>query len=151
MCAKVSILYIASYNWEPLIMLLRYAESFSSACTILPLLSFTKQSNTARPYPSLPISSSCHQSVTQNMSENHFPSDWCFTRRFPGDPRFATWIIPTSDDVRSLPCKVFLTTRLLDCILQRAAPPPEPESSTLSHIGSLHTWYYMSNANDLPS
>jgi hypothetical protein len=84
------------------------------------------------------------------MAENHFPSDRCFTRRFPGDPRFATWIILTLDDVRSLPRVVFLSIHLLDCILQHAAPPPGPESSTLSHIGSLHTCYYMNNANDLP-
>ena len=84
------------------------------------------------------------------MVENHFPSDRCLNRRFPGDPRFATWIIPTSDDVRSLPRKVFLSTHLLDCILQRAAPPPEPESPNFSHIGSLHARYYMNNAIDLP-
>ena len=84
------------------------------------------------------------------MVEKHFPSDRCFNRRFPGDPRFATWIIPTSDDVRSLPRKVFLSTHLLDCILQRAAPPPEPESPNFSHIGSLHTRYYMNNATNLP-
>jgi hypothetical protein len=84
------------------------------------------------------------------MVENLFSSDRCFTRRFPGDPRFASWIIPTSDDVRSLPRKVFLSTHLLDCILQRAAPPPEPESPNFSHIGSLYTLYYMNNANDLP-
>jgi hypothetical protein len=132
-------------------MLLRNAQSFSSACTTAPLVSFTKQSNIARPYPSSPISSSCHQSVRQDMSENHFPSDRCFTsRRFPGDPRFATWIIPTSDDVRSLPRKVFLSTHLLDCILHRVAPPPVPESPNFSHIGSLHTRYFMNNANDLP-
>ncbi len=117
----ICILYIASYTWEPFLMLLCNAQSFSSAYTIVHLASFTKQSNVSHPYPSPPISSSCHQSVSQNMAENHFPSDRCFTRGFPGDPCFATWIIPTSDDVSSLPCKVFLSAHLLDCILQFAA------------------------------
>ncbi len=81
---------------------------------------------------------------------NHFPSDKCFTLRFSGDPRFASWITPTSDDVRSLSRKVFMSTHLLDCILQRAAPPPEPDSPNFSYIGSLRTQFYMNNANDLP-
>ena len=53
---------------------------------------------------------------------------------FPGDPRFGTTLYPSRDDVKALANRDFLSTRLLDLLIQRAAPPPEPRPPLpLSH------------------
>jgi hypothetical protein len=45
--------------------------------------------------------------------------------RFPGDPRYERWISPSQEELEALSENDFLSTNLLDCILQRTAPPPE--------------------------
>ena len=68
---------------------------------------------------------------------------------FPGDPRFSGWISPSSDDTSALSTNDWLSTLLLDCILQRSVPPQEVISMNTSHIGSLGIHAYMNACNDL--
>ena len=68
---------------------------------------------------------------------------------FPGDPRFSGWISPSSDDTSALTTNDWLSTLLLDCILQRSVPPQEVISMNASHIGSLGVHAYMKACNDL--
>ena len=68
---------------------------------------------------------------------------------FPGDPRFGTWLSPCKEDISPLSQEAFLKTSLLDCILQRAVPPPEATSSKSFHIGSLGARCFIESSNDL--
>lgn len=68
---------------------------------------------------------------------------------FPGDPRFSGWISPSSEDISALPRNAWLSTLLLDCILQRSAPPVDVTSTDTFHIGSLGTRTYIQSCNDL--
>ena len=68
---------------------------------------------------------------------------------FPGDPRFSGWISPSSEDTSALSTNVWLSTLLLDCILQRSVPPQEVTSTNASHIGSLGTYTYIRSCNDM--
>ncbi|KAI2507736.1 hypothetical protein MHU86_6735 [Fragilaria crotonensis] len=68
---------------------------------------------------------------------------------FPGDPRFSGWISPSSEDTSALSTNAWLSTLLLDCILQRSVPPQEVISTNASHIGSLGTYEYFNSCNDL--
>lgn len=68
---------------------------------------------------------------------------------FPGDPRFGTSLYPSPDDVKALRHKAFLSTRLLDCLIQRAAPPQDSSSDNIVYLGSLGTMHYMQSSNSL--
>jgi hypothetical protein len=50
---------------------------------------------------------------------------------FPGDPRYGIRLSPLPQDVKALGDRAMLITRLLDCLIQRAAaPPPADEISS---------------------
>jgi hypothetical protein len=70
---------------------------------------------------------------------------------FPGDPRFGTALHPSPDDVKALRHREFLSTRLLDCLIQRAAPPQEPSSDNIVYLGSLGAMHYIQSSNSLIS
>ena len=68
---------------------------------------------------------------------------------FPGDPRFARWISPCREDFSALSRRDYLSTNLLDSIVQRAAPPPDHTPSSKYHVGSLGVLCYMQSLNAL--
>ena len=68
---------------------------------------------------------------------------------FPGDPRFSGWISPSSEDTSALSRNAWLSTLLLDCILQRSIPPQDANSVHACHNGSLGFHAYMQACNDL--
>jgi hypothetical protein len=71
-------------------------------------------------------------------------------RHFPGDPRFAAWITPPPEDVAPLSRKAFLSTAMLDSIIQRTSlPPPGGYEERGFHIGSLGTYSYILTCNAL--
>ena len=69
---------------------------------------------------------------------------------FPTDPRYGVRISPTPDDLQALGDRKMLTSRLLDCLLQFSAPPPN-DANSASHVflGSLGTRAYMQSSNAL--
>ena len=77
------------------------------------------------------------------------------TRRgchFPGDPRFGVRLYPSTDDVNALRNREMLSTRLLDCLIQRASPPKSSSRSTDNmaiHLGSLGALFYIETSNAL--
>ena len=68
---------------------------------------------------------------------------------FPGDPRFSGWISPSSEDTSALSTNAWLSTLLLDCILQRSVRPQVVTSTIAFYIGSLGTYTYIRSCNDL--
>jgi hypothetical protein len=68
---------------------------------------------------------------------------------FPSNPRFAVRISPAQDDLQALGDREMLSSRLLDCLIQRSAPPPDLESPFQVYLGSLGTRSYMQSCNAL--
>ena len=67
---------------------------------------------------------------------------------FPGDPRFSARLDPLKEDVEQLGNKEMLSTRLLDCLLQRACPPQELGSGReLFHVSALSGREYIGSVN----
>jgi hypothetical protein len=75
-------------------------------------------------------------------------------RHFPGDPRFGVALSAVDEDVTSLCERKMLSTRLLDFLIQQAAPPPTAhilDDSLANHVylGSLGTQAYIQQSNRL--
>ena len=71
-----------------------------------------------------------------------------YTPSFPGDPRFSTRLDPLKEDVEALGKKEMLSARLLDYLLQRAAPPQELGSGReFFHVCGLMGREYIGSAN----
>jgi len=51
---------------------------------------------------------------------------------FPGDPRFTFALSAHADDVQALHNNQYLSTNLLDYLIQRGAPSPTPPPSVAS-------------------
>ena len=67
---------------------------------------------------------------------------------FPGDPRFSTKLDPLKEDVDKLGNKEMLSTRLLNCLLQRAGPLQELGSGReFFHVCGLTGREYICSAN----
>ena len=70
--------------------------------------------------------------------------------KFPGDPRSSAWTTIGDADVRAIAGNKWLSTDLLDSILQRTVPPEYGETSTSAfYLGSLGTLVYMQSCNDM--
>ena len=69
--------------------------------------------------------------------------------RFPGDPRFDTYrLMPTKKDVKALKKNEWLSTHLLDLILQRAGVRYDSAADPFSPLlGSFGTAAYISSMN----
>jgi hypothetical protein len=70
-------------------------------------------------------------------------------RYFPTDPRYGVKISPTPNDLKALGDRQMLNSHLLDCLLQRSAPPPIEETRFQVYLGSLGTRSYMESCNAL--
>ena len=80
---------------------------------------------------------------------------------FPGDPRFSTKLDPLKEDVDKLENKEMLSTRLLDCLLQRAGLPQELGSGReffhacglmgREYICSTNAWSHELSDSPLPA
>jgi hypothetical protein len=80
---------------------------------------------------------------------------------FPTNPRYGVRINPTPNDLQALGDRQMLNSRLLDCLLQRSAPPPNEDTPFQVYLGSLETtshlvfatlWYTMrANLFNLPT
>ncbi|KAI2496808.1 hypothetical protein MHU86_13072 [Fragilaria crotonensis] len=68
---------------------------------------------------------------------------------FPGDPRYGVQERVIRQDVGALIHGRMLNTRLLNCLIQRAAPPPAAKSSDKVLLGSLAVRSYMAANNAL--
>ncbi len=68
---------------------------------------------------------------------------------FSGRSSISGWISPSSEDTSALSTNAWLSTLLLDCILQRSVPPQEVTSTNASHIGNLGTYTYIRSCNDM--
>ena len=69
---------------------------------------------------------------------------------FPGDPRYGVTYRPTGQDISALGNdEMVLIMRLLDCIIQRAAPPPAQVPTQRCQykvvLGGLSARQYMDN------
>jgi hypothetical protein len=70
--------------------------------------------------------------------------------KFPGDPRSSAWTAIGDADVCAIAGNEWLSTDLLDSILQRTVPPEYGETSTSAfYLGSLGTLVYMQSCNDM--
>ena len=71
-----------------------------------------------------------------------------YTPSFPGDPRFSPRLDPLKEDVEALGKKEMLSTCLLNCLLQRAAPPQESGYvCEFFHVCGLMGREYIGSAN----
>jgi hypothetical protein len=78
---------------------------------------------------------------------------------FPGDPRYGIALSPHPDDVEALLKDEWLSTRLLDYLIQRASPPLDLdasiplslESPPFVMVGGLATQFYVESCNELYS
>ena len=107
---------------------------------------------TSTTFTSNSLALGCHLSLLRLSLElccDHHKHTIMKEARFPGDPRFSGWISPSSEDTSVLSTNAWLSTLLLDCILQRSVPPQEFISTNVSHIGSLGTYEYFKSCNDL--
>ena len=68
---------------------------------------------------------------------------------FPTDPRYGVRINPTPNDLQALGDRQMLNSRLLDCLLQRSAPPPNEDTPFQVYLGSLETTSYLESCNAL--
>ena len=68
---------------------------------------------------------------------------------FPTDPRYGVRINPTPNDLQALGDRQMLNSRLLDCLLQRSAPPPHEDTPFQVFLGSLETRSYLESCNAL--
>ena len=59
------------------------------------------------------------------------------SRYFPGDPRYGVQERLLRQDVGALADEEILNTRILNCLIQRAAPPPAETSCNKILLGSL--------------
>jgi hypothetical protein len=83
-------------------------------------------------------------------SEAHLPDDDpSHVGHFPGDPRFLGYIlIPTKDDAKALQRNQWLSTHLLDSIIQRAGIRPDYSVDPFApFLGSLGAETYISSMN----
>jgi hypothetical protein len=84
-------------------------------------------------------------------SEAHLPDDETShdVGHFPGDPRFLGYVlIPTEDVVKALQQNQWLSTHLLDSIIQRAGIRPEYSVDPFApFLGSLGAETYISSMN----
>jgi hypothetical protein len=83
-------------------------------------------------------------------SEAHLPDDDpSHVGHFPGDPCFLGYIlIPTKDDVKALQRNQWLSTHLLDSIIQRAGIRPDYSVDPFApFLGSLGAETYISSMN----
>ncbi|KAI2497462.1 hypothetical protein MHU86_17012 [Fragilaria crotonensis] len=77
---------------------------------------------------------------------------------FPGDPRFSIPLSAHAEDVQALQENKYLSTNLLDYLIQRGAPSPTPPllpsqdediSAPPLYIGGLATTFFIEKANEL--
>jgi len=98
------------------------------------------------------LHSACHRRPckTQLFCEDRMVLNWTMTfAKFPGDPRSSAWTAIGDADVRAIAGNEWLSTDLLDSILQRTVPPEYGETSTSAfYLGSLGTLVYMQSCND---
>ena len=59
------------------------------------------------------------------------------------------WISPSSDDTSVLAHNAWLSTLLLDCILQQSVASVDSTSTDTFHIGSLGTQTYIQSMNNM--
>ena len=81
------------------------------------------------------------------------------TSSFPGDPRFSIALSAHAEDVQALQENKYLSTNLLDYLIQRGAPSPTPlllpsQDEDVSvppalYIGGLATTFFIEKANEL--
>jgi hypothetical protein len=78
---------------------------------------------------------------------------------FPGDPRFTFALSAHADDVQALRDNQYLSTNLLNYLIQRGAPSPTPPPSVASqnedtaipplYVGGLATIFFIKKVNSL--
>jgi hypothetical protein len=68
-------------------------------------------------------------------------------QHFPGDPRFGILLSVLDEDVKALREREWLSTRLLDFLIQQAAPAPQVSNGFL--LGSLGVETYLHHTNAL--
>jgi len=70
--------------------------------------------------------------------------------KFPGDPRFEKMkIFVTDEDLDQLSNNEMLSTRLLDCLLQQAAPPPLLHDDFATYLGGFGSKSYFETSNEI--